>query len=114
MQPVEVVECRTVDEFLSELRLTNPSWSISRKDTTQWVFRGHGDADWTLSPSLWRPRAYESYFAMFQKLQTQFNNDLVSWIRANTIQPPSPLRPEDELEFQKRLRYVPCGVQAIC
>ena len=113
MDQLEIVECQDVDTFIAELRLTNPAWGGGRAKDVQWIFRGHGEEDWPLCPSLWRPRAYELYFPLFSKLETTFNKKLFDWIR-NTRAFTLPLQPVDEPAAERHFRLMPCGTQLAC
>jgi hypothetical protein len=114
MDQLEIVECQDVDTFIGELRLTNPAWGGGRAKDVQWIFRGHGEEDWPLCPSLWRPRAYELYFPLLSKLETTFNNKLFDWTTRNRRAFTIPLQPVDEPAFERHVRLMPCGTQLAC
>jgi hypothetical protein len=105
MDQLEIVECRDVDAFVAELRLTNPAWGGGRAKDVRWIFR----EDWPLCPSLWRPRAYELYFPLFSKLETTFNNKLFDYIKSTIQAPKFPLKRADEPEAERHFRLQPCG-----
>ena len=48
---VELIEFDDAEKFLEYLRPTNKHWGENNLD---WLFRGHGDADWALKPYAWR------------------------------------------------------------
>lgn len=53
LECVEFIDFSSATEFLNYLRPTNPDWGEHLD--SPWVFRGHANADWTLTPSTWRP-----------------------------------------------------------
>ena len=49
------VDCDEVDEFLTVLAPPTAEWGwIPELRRTSWIFRGHADSNWKLTPSAWR------------------------------------------------------------
>jgi hypothetical protein len=55
MEPIETRDFDNASDFLDAISPRNPSWG------GYWAFRGHGNADWTLVPSLLRNDAWRRY-----------------------------------------------------
>ena len=53
------VECRSAEEFIARLRLTDPLWRGRRSDS--WAFRGQADASWPLVPKAFRQSTNLAY-----------------------------------------------------
>lgn len=52
---IEVIESKSAEDFLHELRLSNKRWRADEQfETSKWVFRGHANAEWRLIPKAWR------------------------------------------------------------
>ncbi len=60
---MKVIDHDSVEGFLAELRLSRFEWH--QLPSSKWLFRGHADADWPVSPQLWRSSWWrgECFFA---------------------------------------------------
>jgi FRG domain len=67
---VETIHCDTAKEFISTLRITDDRWLPPDAREAPWLFRGHGDSNWPLIPSAWRPSA--------QHLKTQILGQIIN------------------------------------
>ena len=54
---IQEIACSTAEEFLSKTSPFDELWR-STGGVNFWIFRGHGDASWRLSPSAMRPNAF--------------------------------------------------------
>ena len=53
---VNVYEFESATDFMDRMRPSSYEWGASLTDNFDWVFRGHGDADWPLLPSALRDK----------------------------------------------------------
>ncbi len=47
----------TAESFLMLIRRSHPNWWREHETETPWIFRGHWNAEWPLTPSAWRPNS---------------------------------------------------------
>ncbi len=74
--PVVVVPCKTAKEFYELLLPTNSLWGNDLR--FPWLFRGHWDARWSLSPKAWRSDGQ----ATLKPVITSFRNHVeTNWDR---------------------------------
>mgnify|MGYP003137968829 CR=1 FL=1 len=72
----EAVKYRTAEDFLSALRPSHKDW-VGKNWTNPWIFRGHGDASWSLTPSAWRRS--ESDEAQFQSILKEIDDTRIKF-----------------------------------
>jgi hypothetical protein len=58
MSAVEEVPCLKAHELLEKLNPLHAGWL---PETTEWVFRGHGDSSWELVPTAHRPGGFTGF-----------------------------------------------------
>ena len=52
---IEEIDCDTIDEFLTVLDPASDDWGwMPTARRHRWIFRGHANSSWTLSPTAWR------------------------------------------------------------
>jgi FRG domain len=69
---LEVADCDTADEFISMIDPASGDWGWTPKARRhQWIFRGHCDSTWTLSPTAWRSPAPPAMIGAIAEVQTR-------------------------------------------
>jgi len=58
MLVIDEEHLETAEEFLDALHPRNVRWMPRHHD---WIFRGHGDSNWPLRPSAYRPKSWEPF-----------------------------------------------------
>lgn len=89
MTVITVENLSDAQSFVALLRRSNPRWQGADESETGWIFRGQGDAVWSLLPSAFRPvrpeSLLDSYLAHHRK--TMSTIDWQSWISKQTVPP---------------------------
>src|SRR5450432_996500 len=60
---IERLRFKSAKDFLTALHGTHDLW---QSETARWIFRGHGDARWKLSPSAFRDQAWKQFEATYR------------------------------------------------
>ncbi len=90
----ETIKIGTASEFLAALRPSDSRW-LGQRWSSPWIFRGHGDIRWSLTPSAWRPTTqadtqFEKIFNNIDHAQIQLtlkdNGDLLSGVDRERVQ----------------------------
>lgn len=71
MPAIQEYRCNTAEEFLEMLRLTNDMWLSPSGDSpwsNRWIFRGQGNAEWDLLPTVWRQMKGRKAKSVLEKL----------------------------------------------
>lgn len=65
------IECSDSDDFLNSIFVTNNIWR--KTESHSWVFRGHGDAGWELTPSFFREGYRENILCRYKEWSNKSN-----------------------------------------
>lgn len=65
----EHIECQTASEFINNLRASHKNWLPDDATHTPWIFRGQGNADWSLKATVWREE-------MLGKIKNELNSQI--------------------------------------
>lgn len=87
--------CNSANEFLENLRRSNPRWKGKTDIDVRWVFRGQGNALWDLQPSAFRFQKKEredlldKYISFFNHQWCNKNINWLKWVRPQIEAPPN-------------------------